>query len=424
MKNEEKRKSDDINPSENLPYFDADFSTLILDTSHIVDAFDNMTNLVNHVSDIVSSSHSSVIQQLADTSSVYKNLPISSWQFIETLELAAKTQELSNLVDQISKNLKLPILDLSAIITDYTRSLSSQWIDVSSSLDIIERSIPAQDLAILRVYGDFENLNLPWGGKKVLRGLTQKSAKHLTKINNILFDTKERNFFIKDNPGQTLSADQITVAESSLGLFEGITLDEILSFESILFSNMTFATSHPVGKKILDIIKNWTKFIDFDDTVYYHARKLKDSENYFLDQEMLRAPENVSAHGRYNEIGRSCYYVATTRDGAINEIVKHGGGTKQRIQVVGVKPKRSAKIIDLSGEVKETNIFINHLRFTVDIAKGIIVKEYLLPNYVAACCKELGIDGIKYKCSDYFCYVLWRDDYFNFAPGSRCIVEK
>ena len=53
--------------------------------------------------------------------------------------------------------------------------------------------------------------------------------------------------------------------------------------------------------------------------------------------------------------------------------------------------------------------------------QSMIVKQYLLPNYVASCCKRLGIDGIKYLSGNYACYVTWKDDYFDFV--GRVIIE-
>ena len=38
-----------------------------------------------------------------------------------------------------------------------------------------------------------------------------------------------------------------------------------------------------------------------------------------------------------------------------------------------------------------------------------VKKEYLLPNYVAGCCRYAGWDGIKYRGSGYKCYVTWND---------------
>lgn len=65
---------------------------------------------------------------------------------------------------------------------------------------------------------------------------------------------------------------------------------------------------------------------------------------------------------------------------------------------------------------------MEHLRFSVDNDEGIIIKEYLLPNFVASCCKKIGIEGIRYKSTGYNCIVLWKDDYFEFVEGSRDII--
>lgn len=210
--------------------------------------------------------------------------------------------------------------------------------------------------------------------------------------------------------------------KSSQENFAVIALDELISFESLLYDDNIFAIEHPVGKKIYKIIKGWNNFINFDDITYYHARRIEKGKKPFLDQEMLKAPLNISSHGRYNAIGKSCYYISETKEGAVAEIKKHSGGAKSDIQVIGLKSVKSAKIIDLSGEVNGTNRFIEHLRFTADNEDGKIIKEYLLPNFVASCCKKIGIDGIKYKSTEYNCYVLWKDDYFEFVDGSREII--
>ena len=64
------------------------------------------------------------------------------------------------------------------------------------------------------------------------------------------------------------------------------------------------------------------------------------------------------------------------------------------------------------------------MRYTVENEDGGNAKEYLLPNYVAACCKKIGIEGICYRSTDYNCCVLWKDDYFEYVEGSRDIIEE
>lgn len=343
--------------------------------------------------------------------------------FCAALNTATKTPEILKLQRQL-KNSTLSRENGIEAISDYVGNFTSQWNSSFVFRNVTERSIAAQNFALLRILPDYDKLNLPRGSKSILRTLTKTTAEKLMKTEEILFDPKEKDFYHKDTPEQKLTAEQISIAESSQDLFADISLDELVSFESQLYADVTFAICHPVGKKIFEIINGWKNFISFDDDIYYHARRIETGQAPFLDQEMLRAPLNISAHGRYNAIGKSCYYIAETKEGALAEITKHSGGKKSSIQVVGLKPVKKARIIDLSGEVKGNNRFIEHLRFTVENEDGKIVKKYLLPNFVASCCKKIGIDGIKYRSTGYNCCVLWKDDYFEFVEGSREIVSE
>lgn len=340
---------------------------------------------------------------------------------LAALESAAKTPELQGFQLRFEKSARTMGAGLS-VVSDYVNNLTSRWNASLAVTDIAKRSIAAQNLAIVRILPDYVKLDLPRGSKRILKSLTKATAEKLTRTEVILFDPKEKDFYHKDSPERKLTADQITVVESSQNLFADITLDELLSFESQLCDDVTFALNHPVGKRIFEIIKGWNKFINFDADIYYHARKIEEGRSPFLDQEMMKAPVNISSHGRYNAIGKSCYYIAETKDGALNEISRHSGGKKINIQVIGLRPIKEAKIIDLSGEIKGRNRFMEHLRFTVENEDKKIVKNYLLPNFVASCCKKIGIEGIKYKSTDYNCCVLWKDDYFEFVEGSRDII--
>lgn len=215
--------------------------------------------------------------------------------------------------------------------------------------------------------------------------------------------------------------DQVVVDKSSVDLFAEFSSDEILSFESKLQENRMFSLTHPVGKRIFEIIQNWNNFVSFEDITYYHARELEEKDKdkkMYPDEEMMMIPMNMSSHGRYNEIGISCYYISESKEGALKEILKHRKEKEPRIQVIGLRIVESAKLLDLSGK---TNMFISHLRLPAQNT-GKITKEYLLPNFVAACCREVGIEGIRYQSTGYKCCVLWRDDYFEIIEGSQEVV--
>ena len=61
--------------------------------------------------------------------------------------------------------------------------------------------------------------------------------------------------------------DLVVVDKSSVGLFAEFSLDELLSFESKLQENRMLALTHPVGKRIFEIIQNWNHFVSFEDMV-------------------------------------------------------------------------------------------------------------------------------------------------------------
>lgn len=375
------------------------------------------------VPDDAISSMAGTLNDVATIMQPYRDINPFNSDVLAAFETAAITPELRELREQFENNVQAMGSGLSAI-SDYIDGLTSQWDNALALNDVLERSIAAQNFAVVRMLPNYDDLELPRGGKKVLKSLTKTTAKKLMQSDKIQFDPKEKDFYHKDSPGIKLSADQITVVESSLELFEEFSFDNLLSFESKLEQNYAFASQHPVGARIFEMLKNWKHFVSFEDITYYHARALGKQQRPYYDSEMMKAPTNVSAHGRYNEVGRSCYYIAEDKEGALKEIYKHSGGTKPRVQVIGLKAIKPVKLLDLSGEVKKTNRFIEHLRFAVENEAGKTVREYLLPNYVASCCKEIGIDGIRYRSTGYNCCVLWKDDYFEYVEGSREIIPE
>ena len=373
--------------------------------------------------DDVLSSMTGSLNAIVSAIQPYQDINPFNSDVLAAFEVAAITPELQEFRSQYESNIQERGSGWAAVF-DYIGGLTSQWDNALDLNDMMDRSIAAQNFAVVRMLPNYDDLELPRGGKKVLKSLTKTTAKKLMQSDKIQFDPKEKNFYHKDSPDIKLSADQITVAESSLELFEEFSLDSILSFESKLEQNYAFALQHPVGARIFEILRNWNNFVSFEDITYYHARTLGEWLRPYYDSEMMKAPTNVSAHGRYNEVGRSCYYIAEDKEGALREIYKHSGGIKPRVQLIGLKAVKPVKLLDLSGEARKTNRFIEHLRFTVENEAGKTVHEYLLPNYVASCCKEIGIDGIRYRSTGYNCCVLWKDDYFEYAEGSREVISE
>jgi hypothetical protein len=340
---------------------------------------------------------------------------MSSW--LTGFERIAMTPELTALQSEILAGNGV------TATTFYLEEFQNRWSVAQKIEDVVKRSIPSQNLAIIRLDPGYGSLSISLEIKGVLSGLTRMAAESLLETDEVAFDPAERKFFHRDEPEQTFSADVVTVVNSgsSLDLFTDISFSDLIKFESKLMDNYGMAGRTEIGQKIFNTIANWSPLIGLDKDRFFHARKVEDGK-YFLEQEMLKAPFNVASHGRYNAIGRSVYYFAESQYGAVNEIKKHSGGSNPRIQVAEIKPMegRKTRLIDLSGKADKSNIFVDHLRKTVDTASGAIVKEYLLPNYVADCCREVEIDGIKYRSGSkkngyYNCYVTWKDEYFDFV---------
>ena len=328
------------------------------------------------------------------------------------LQVQAKTKEILALQEGILGN-------PSFAVNEYVRQMNQNWQEMMGLTSIVQRSVNAQNIAILKFVPDYDKYDLPYGVKSTVGGLNKKAAKRVAEADDILYDTKDRKFYHEEEPEKKVAARTITVITSSIELFADITVSQLIPFISKLADNKTFAINHPVGKHIYEIIQSWNTFIDFDCEVFYHARPIEGEEKpyqLYLEQEMLKAPPYISSHGRFNEVGSSCYYFADKKEGAINEIKKHCGSKTHAIEVAEIKPKRTIKMIDLSeAELSKRNNFIEYIRLAASDSGDKIKKEYLLPNFVAACCREVGIEGIKYYSSGYNCYVTWQDDYFSFV---------
>lgn len=312
---------------------------------------------------------------------------------------------------------------LNDAVTQFAKNMAKTWNAATVASDIAKMRMPAQDIAFAKLMPGGVKMDMPRGAKTVIRELSKPAAKALTETAEIEFVPKEKKFYHKDCPAKGLDAQEISDSELSLELFSEISLPDLIKFESELFENEYFANESKVGKKIFEIISGWKHFVHLGDTIYFHARCLGKNNQPYLEQEMLKAPVMISSHGRYNEIGRSCYYFADTKEGALTEVYKHCGSKKPSVQIPKLKKCKEARLIDLSQNVSKNNRFIDHLRFKVDNTPGKIVKEYLLPNFVAGCCKKVGIDGIKYQGDGYNCYVTWKDDYFTFEGNDIVEVE-
>lgn len=327
------------------------------------------------------------------------------WEVIGKISLSSKTLELENLKSALMKN------DYSGIQA-FINSLSASCIKVPN-------------IALLKSSGLFNDLvseNLPRGLLSIVNKLHINTVQRMARSQKVCLDTKTKMFF-----GEGAQEDQVSVSESnilysSLDLLSGIKEEELIVLQNRLSEYPEFAMENKTACEIKRIISNIDKTISFDEEYYYHGRALSDGACPYTKADLIKAPEGISWHGRFNSIGESHYYFSNKVHGARMEVAKHSDCAK--IQVAKLKPIKPIKMFDISIE-RTTSKFLEYCRFNPSISDYKKVKrEYLLPCFVAHCCKVSGIEGIKYYGSQvYTNYVSWQDSYFE-CVGFEIIDDK
>ena len=136
------------------------------------------------------------LENMAAAMQPYHDMQLFNSGILSVIESATKTPELLRFQSQLERNLSALSGEMS-VVSDYVGSLTSQWDQALAMTNIAERSIAAQNFAIVRVIPEYEKLELPRGSKRVLKSLTKTTAEKLTQTEKIMFDPKKRNSIIK-----------------------------------------------------------------------------------------------------------------------------------------------------------------------------------------------------------------------------------
>lgn len=366
--------------------------------------------------------------------------------YSEALKKIGNSFVQSGLADSIAKLQANIIKNVPAMnVTPLADALKKASIDLNYAPAMTELSkalestkVLAADLAILRKTNLIESLGtgytLPKGLKTAIKSINIPTAEMLLEHKEIEFDICTKKFFFEREDGVTeATASELNSICSASNLFNEIkseddddALDEksLMDFMTYLFEKPTMGMVNSTGKKIYELIssiwldKEMKNSIGFDEAYYYHSRKHGINVAPYVYSQLLKAPTGVSGPGRYNHAGRGHYYFSNTKYGAENEIKKHSTGD-YIIQTIKIAPTKDIRMLDLSGSIVKAKTFLKYLRFPVSEINSQMPREYLIPCFVADCCKEIGFEGIKYKGdNDSFNYVCWNDGYFSFVENA------
>lgn len=319
-------------------------------------------------------------------------------QLLSSAAVAFQTPEISRLVKGLANNNMLEAMQ-----------------EFSKCLQLSQ--VSAANLGLLRMNSALADLVKEWNGMdSFIKRINIPTAKILIGLQEIVVDTEKKVFTTVENEDSMVKNDEMNVIASSMSLFKEITAVELMRLNDILATGIEFAMTNSTAKRIFAILQEWTEYMSFDMDVYYRARKIEEGQAPYTIKNFGIAPEKYVGYGRYNHDGQCHYYVASSEKGACTEIRKHDRNAI--LQVATLKPKRDVKLIDLSDKTDGIT-FLNHLRFEVDENER-VPRAYLLPCFIASCCKRTQIEGIKYYGSkEYDNYVTWDSGYYDVIDVSE-----
>lgn len=291
-----------------------------------------------------------------------------------------------------------------------------------------ENFIAMPDLAFFKtsnlMRGLKSEISLPSGFVTDIKNLNKASMVRLFNNGLISFKSDEHVFVCEENSEASATVQEMNVicgAENVFALIsdeEMFSEDELMKFMSYLDSKPMMAMKNEVGIRIFNLIKEFPSIITFDNDRFYHCRARNVEEAPYVWEQMKKAPYGVTNVGRYNEAGQAFFYFADTLDGAEGEVKKHMSEKDKKekvLQSVEIGVKGDAKLIDLSMKsMRGLNTFLRFIRFPLGEDFSRRPRVYLIPSFVAECCIEAGIDGIKYYGGQgYSNYVTWNDGYYS-----------
>lgn len=363
---------------------------------------------------------------------------LSSYRTSEVMKVVSAQQEL---LAACTASLQTP-----AIRDMADRFASKDYFGVYESLasSLSGLTVRGPDIALLgNVGGLVDSLgdfgyggSIPRGTKTFVKNLSKVSLERLSVSEDVSVDIRGKRLLAADaetDPGPcncvgddsgvvSASVRSFNVLTSSLSFLEGLTEVDMMKLQQLCSDDPAFARDCKAGRLIWETVRDWRDAISFDRPVYYHARLKPAGTASYLKDDMVKAPRLLVKAGRFNGPQKAYYYFSDTEHGAMQEIGKHGSGDEA--QVAEIEGGRDVRLIDLSGVGRGTNYFLKHLRFPFTNTDQVIPPEYLVPNFVAQCCRHAGIDGIKYYGSKtYSNYVVWDDGLFRIVSMHVTPIE-
>jgi hypothetical protein len=178
---------------------------------------------------------------------------------------------------------------------------------------------------------------------------------------------------------------------------ESISEKDLFDFRDVIRTQPMLAFRKKTGAAIYNVLKKHYDAGGYDllkasEVKLFRGRtRAVDSSKAYTVEELWTAPLGKSSHGRYNFIGVPVLYV-TNQERVIPYEINPSNDQLIDIATLDIL-KKKLKLFNLGSFDLNFEGFFSEVNEDTNTVKT----AYLLPNYIGACCNEIGYDGVMYK---------------------------
>ena len=247
---------------------------------------------------------------------------------------------------------------------------------------------------------------------------------YFTSVNSIITDLskyyKSSNLFINIinnikyiSDGKTnIRSSQATDALILKRMFPEITLSECEDFINYVSQYPMLSFKNDIGKKIYEFIEK-VDFVEIYNIKVFRVRKHEYGRKaMYTEDEMFLAPYKLTQQSRFSSTGQNYLYTSEKLNIAKEEV----NMKKEDLYTwIHLEIKNPFRILD----IRNNNIPIfEYCHLKSEDKNSKINTEYLLPNYIADCAKQIGFEGVQY----YSIIDNITNNYVFFKPGIRDFI--
>ncbi len=201
--------------------------------------------------------------------------------------------------------------------------------------------------------------------------------------------TESNNYIYK---GKALEAESVIPLVASLDLLKSIRTEELMSFHRFVTTTPLLGLHHKIGIKIFNYINGLEKrcLKRKLNLKLYHGRKREVNGKPLNILELFEAPYSIASHGRANMIGIPALYFSNDPHTVVLESRWKEG--ENILDGFESKINRTFTMLDISDNTCE---LFSYCYFPHKSANDL--SAYIVPNFIADCCRLKKIDGMIYK---------------------------